>query len=300
MKYVVCYKLVPNESSIGVMPDKSLDLANCEWEIGQYDLRAVEIAARLAEASPENRLIALTAGNAVVENSKLKKSILARGPHELLAVEGDVLSRADSFATAQVLAEAIRGLGEVDAVFFGEGSGDLYSQQVGNITGALLGWNTVNAVSSVQLDGDCLLVERSLEECTEVLRVSLPAAVSVTSDSCLPRLASMKEILKRVHPQRRARRCDRHNLCGADGQRLPRRRRRLRNERHHRGSRRRHLDVRRQGQPSGHLPGRGHHGYIEQHHEPLRCQLLLADRAHRTDTRRGHPGQEGLRPRWTA
>lgn len=44
----------------------------------------------------------------------------------------------------------------------------------------------------------------------------------------------------------------------------------------------------------------GHHGYIEQHHEPLRCQLLLADRAHRTDTRRGHPGQEGLRPRWTA
>ena len=196
MKYVVCYKLVPNESSIGVMPDKSLDLANCEWEIGQYDLRAVETAARLAEASPENRLIALTAGNAVVENSKLKKSILARGPHELLAVEGDALSRADSFATAQVLAEAIRGLGEVDAVFFGEGSGDLYSQQVGNITGALLGWNTVNAVSSVQLDGDCLLVERSLEECTEVLRVSLPAAVSVTSDSCLPRLASMKEILK--------------------------------------------------------------------------------------------------------
>lgn len=103
MKYVVCYKLVPNESSIGVMPDKSLDLANCEWEIGQYDLRAVETAARLAEASPENRLIALTAGNAVVENSKLKKSILARGPHELLAVEGDVLSRADSFATARCL-----------------------------------------------------------------------------------------------------------------------------------------------------------------------------------------------------
>lgn len=196
MNYVVCYKLVPNESSIGVQPDKSLDFSGCEWEIGQYDLRAVETAAKLAEASPENKLTALTAGDAVVENSKLRKSILARGPHEMLAVEGEKLGRADSYATAEVLAEAIRGLGDVDAVFFGEGSGDLYSQQVGSITGALLGWNTVNAVSSVQLDGDALLVERSLEDCTEVLRVALPAAVSVTSDICLPRLASMKEILK--------------------------------------------------------------------------------------------------------
>ncbi len=196
LKYVVCYKLVPNENSIVVRPDGSLDLSGCEWEIGQYDLRAVETAARLTEASPENKLTALTAGPDVVENSKLKKSILARGPQEMLAVKDEKLADADSLAVAEVLAEAIRKLGDVDAVFFGEGSGDLYSQQVGNITGALLGWNTVNAASRVELDGDCLLVERSLEECTEVLRVALPAAVSVTSDICLPRLASMKEVLK--------------------------------------------------------------------------------------------------------
>ena len=196
MKYVVCYKLVPNESSIGVGGDKSLDFGGCEWEIGQYDLRAVETAAKLTEASPENVLIALTVGDAMVENSKLKKSILARGPQELLAVKSEKLANADSLATAQVLAEAIKKIGDVDAVFFGEGSGDLYSQQVGNMTGALLGWNTVNAASRVEADGDGLLVERNLEDCTEVLKVSLPAAVSVTSDSCVPRLASMKEILK--------------------------------------------------------------------------------------------------------
>lgn len=196
MKFVVCYKLVPGENSIVVKPDRSLDFANCEWEIGQYDLRAVETAAQLTETSPENKLIALTAGSDVVENSKLKKSILARGPQEMLAVKDAALAGADSLAVAEVLAEAIRKLGDVDAVFFGEGSGDLYSQQVGNITGALLGWNTVNAVSRVELDGDCLLVERNLEASTEVLKVALPAAISVTSDICMPRLASMKEILK--------------------------------------------------------------------------------------------------------
>src|SRR5699024_2982165 len=134
------------ENSIVVKPDRSLDFTNCEWEIGQYDLRAVETAAQLTETSPENKLIALTAGSDVVENSKLKKSILARGPQEMLAVKDEALAGADSLAVAEVLAEAIRKLGDVDAVFFGEGSGDLYSQQVGNITGALLGWNTVNAV----------------------------------------------------------------------------------------------------------------------------------------------------------
>lgn len=187
---------MPNENSIVVRPDGSLDFAACEWEIGQYDLRAVETAAKLAETSPENKLIALTAGSDTVENSKLKKSILARGPQEMLAVKGEKLGEADSLAVAEVLAEAIRKIGDVDAVFFGEGSGDLYSQQVGNITGALLGWSTVNAVSRVELDGECFRVERNLEECTEVLRVSLPAAISVTSDICVPRLASMKEILK--------------------------------------------------------------------------------------------------------
>jgi len=196
LKIVVCYKLVPNDGNITVKPDKSLDFSACEWEIGQYDLRAVETAAKIAETAADNVLIALTAGDSIVENSKLKKSILSRGPHEMVAVESDKLRNADSAAVAEVLAEAIRALGDVDLVVFGEGSGDVYSQQVGNITGTLLGWNTVNAASRVELDGDGLLVERNLEACTEVLKVALPAAVSVTSDICVPRLASMKEILK--------------------------------------------------------------------------------------------------------
>ena len=50
MKFVVCYKLVPGENSIVVKPDRSLDFTNCEWEIGQYDLRAVETAAQLTQA----------------------------------------------------------------------------------------------------------------------------------------------------------------------------------------------------------------------------------------------------------
>lgn len=196
MKIVACYKLVPDDTQISFRGNGSPDLSACEWQIGQYDLCAVEAAAQLSEKNEGVELVALTAGGEMVENSKLRKSILSRGPQEMLAVKDEKLAEADSYGVAQALSSAIREMGDVSLAVFGEGSGDVYAQQVGNITGALLGWNTVNAVSKIELDGDALIVERSLEDCVETLRVPLPAAVSVTSDICLPRLATMKEILK--------------------------------------------------------------------------------------------------------
>ena len=196
MKIVACYKLVPDETQISFKNAGAPDLSACEWQIGQYDLSAIESVARLAEKSEDCHLIALTAGGDIVENSKLKKSVLSRGPEEMVAVKDEKLANADSFATAAVLAEAIGKIGDVSLVVFGEGSGDVYAQQVGSTVGAILGWNTVNAVSSLELQDGELLVERSLEDCTETLKVALPAAISVTGNICLPRLATMKEILK--------------------------------------------------------------------------------------------------------
>ena len=196
MKIVACYKLVPEETQISFKANGTPDLSACEWQIGQYDLSAIEAAARIAEKNEDCHLIALTAGGDIVENSKLKKSVLSRGPEEMVAVKDAKLAAADSFATASVLAEAIQKIGDVSLVVFGEGSADVYAQQVGPMVGAILGWNTVNAVSSLELVDGELVIERSLEDCTENLKVALPAAVSVTSNICLPRLASMKEILK--------------------------------------------------------------------------------------------------------
>lgn len=194
MKIVSCYKLVP-EGNL-VFGKNGVDASACEWQIGQYDLCAVEVGAQLAEKNAESKYYALTVGGDIVENSKLKKSILSRGPQEMVAVKDAAFDTADSYAVAEALAAQIQALGDVDLVLFGEGSGDVYAQQTGVLTGAILGWNTVNAVSKLELVDGALVVERKLEDCVEVVKVALPAAVTVTSDICLPRLASMKEILK--------------------------------------------------------------------------------------------------------
>lgn len=195
MKVVICYKLVPDVSNVKVKADRTLDLSECEWSISQYDLNATEAANRLVEANEGSTLTALTFGGAITDNSKLRKAILARGPHDLTIVKNDEAGAADTFATAKVLAEAIKKLGDVDVVVFGEGSGDMYVQQTGNMVGATLGWNTVNSVNALSAANGKLQVGRLVEECTENLELTLPAVISVTSDICPPRIAAMRDIL---------------------------------------------------------------------------------------------------------
>ena len=80
-------------------------------------------------------------------------------------------------------------------MLFGEGSGDIYAQQVGLLVGELLQLPVINAVSNIQRNGDRIVVERTLEDEVEVIELSLPAVLCVTSDINTPRIPSMKAIL---------------------------------------------------------------------------------------------------------
>lgn len=194
MKIVVCYKLVPDEQDIVINADSTLSLSRAEWKIGQYDINGVEAGVKLAETTGGSA-VALSVGGTILENSKLRKGILSRGPAELLVVADERLEKADSNTTAKVLAKAIEKIGGVDLVICGEGSGDSYSQQVGVQLGQILGAATWNGIRSLVPSAQGLAVERALEEEVETLEIELPAVVSVTSDINVPRIPSMKEIL---------------------------------------------------------------------------------------------------------
>ncbi len=195
MNIVVCCKLAPDAADIEVNRDGSISLERAEWKIGGFDLHAVEAGVRLVETSA-GKVMALCAGPHQINQSKLKKDLLSRGPDELYLVVDDALAGADTALTAAVLAQAIRKIGPVDLVLFGEGSADLYFQQTGLQVGERLGLPDLNAVSKIEAEDANLVVERSLENEIEVLEVPLPAALSVTTDINQPRLPGMKEILK--------------------------------------------------------------------------------------------------------
>lgn len=193
MKIIVCCKVVPEEQDIAIRPDRSIDLSRASAKISQYDLNALEAAAQLAGADGE--VVALSAGSSRwLDNTKIRKDILSRGPGSLELVMDDSLENALPDRTADVLSAAASAIG-FDLLLFGEGSGDLYAQQVGLLVGEKLGLPTINAVRAIRLEGAGVVVERDLEDVTEVLEMPLPAALCVSSDINVPKIPTMKAIL---------------------------------------------------------------------------------------------------------
>lgn len=196
MNIIVCCKLAPDTNDLRVLDDGSVSVDRAEWVIGDFDLVAMEAGVQAA-ASCGAKLVALSAGNKKLDNSKSRKDILSRGPEELFVVADDALEGADSARTAQVLANAAQKIGDYNLIVCGEGSADLYFQQVGLQMGEKLGLPTINGVSKIQeITADKVVVQRSTEDEFETLEIALPAVLSVTADICQARLPKMQEILK--------------------------------------------------------------------------------------------------------
>lgn len=193
MKILVCYKYIPDENEIKVKSDRSLDLAPAPWMISPYDLNALEAGMRLAAAG-DSTVEVITVGGDVLDNSKMKKAVLSRGPAKMYGIKKEDFT-SNTYTTASLLKQGIEKVGGVDLVICGEGSGDMYSQQLGNLLGALMGVPTLNGVSALSYADGKIIAERTLENRTEVYAITGPAVVSVTSDICPAHIASMKEIL---------------------------------------------------------------------------------------------------------
>ncbi len=194
MNIVVLFKVVPDDQDIQVAGDRSLDFAKAKGVVSAYDLNAIEAAAQLAAANPGSTVTAVTAGPASIDDSKLKKNVLARGVDDLRMVADDALADMDAAATAEVLA-ALLADGSCDIILCGDGSADDYAQQVDVQLAARLGLPSVSAVTKIGGAEGAVVVERTLEDVVEEVRVPLPAVVAVSPDVALPRIPGMKDIL---------------------------------------------------------------------------------------------------------
>lgn len=197
MKIITCCKIVPDEEEIKVQSNRELSMEGVSFKIGQYDLNALESGKQLA-AETGGTMVALSVGsNAALEATKIRKDVLSRGADELNLVIDDIHSFSDSLETAKAIAGALKSCGEYDLVLCGMGSSDMYSQEVGIQVGMLLNIPTVNNVTGIKVSSENVLeVERTLEDEVEVLEVSLPAVLSVSSEINVPSVPSMREIMR--------------------------------------------------------------------------------------------------------
>lgn len=196
MKIITCYKCVPDEQDIVINnADGSLDLSKADGKISQYDLNAIEAAVQLKQQVGEAQVIALSVGGKALTNAKGRKDVLSRGPDELIVVIDDQFEQALPQHTAAALAAAAQKSG-FDLIVCGDGSSDLYAQQVSLLVGETLQIPAINGVSKIlSLAENTLTVERELEDEIETLSIPLPAVVAVSTDINTPQIPSMKAIL---------------------------------------------------------------------------------------------------------
>ncbi|MFR6013123.1 MAG: putative electron transfer flavoprotein FixA [Eggerthella lenta] len=209
MNIVAAFKVVPDDQDIQVSADGTLDYSKAKNTVSAYDLNAIEAAAQLAAANEGSNVVAVTVGGADIDDSKLKKNVLARGVDELYMTADDACKGLDARGTAAALAELVSKVGGFDVVLCGDGSADNYAQQVDVQLADALDLPVVTAVSAVSVEGAVATCDRMLETQLQTVQVDLPAVISVVPDIALPRIPGMKDILAAGKKPM--------NVAGADG-----------------------------------------------------------------------------------
>lgn len=196
MNIIVAIKVVPDDQDITAADDGSLDMSKAHEVVSTYDLNAIEAAAKLAESQDGSTVKAVTVGGSKIDDSKLKKNILARGVDELYMTADDATADLDAHATAEALSAEIGGIGGYDVVICGDGSADNYAQQVDVQLAAKLGVPSVNGVTALEAGDGCIKATRKLEDVVEEVEVPTPCVIAVSPDIALPRIPGMRDILK--------------------------------------------------------------------------------------------------------
>jgi len=195
MRIVVCLKQAVDVSQLKVDPaSRQLLLASAPRKISDFDKNALEEAIKVKEKVPGSEIYTLTV---TAEDAKtVLREALAMGADKAYVVNDVALKSVDTLGTARVLASVIGKIGDVDMVFCGETSLDSFSGLVGSRLAELLGLAQVSSVRKLNVEGDSVVAERTVEDSSEVIRAKLPVLVSVTREINQPRIPSLMMIMK--------------------------------------------------------------------------------------------------------
>ena len=196
MKYVVCVKLTPDTEELDEVQPEDVGSGHLDATLvlNPWDEFAVEEALQLQERF-EGDTVAITVGS---EGSiEALKRAVAMGIEQAALLSDETFEGSDAWGTAHILAEAIKQTADSRLVITGRQSVDGSSGLVPAGLAVKLGWPFVSQVAKIlDMTGDSITVVRALDEGMQIVRVKLPAVISVSKEINEPRLASFMGIRK--------------------------------------------------------------------------------------------------------
>ena len=192
MRIVVCIKQVLDHATIRVSSRGELDTRDGVLVINAADLCALEAALTLRDAHGGD-VIALTLGAPEAEDAL--REALAIGADRAILLNDALFDGSDARAVSYALAQAVRKIGEVDALLAGVASSDVCGGEVGPTMAELLAWPHITGAVCLEVAGKRATAVQSLEDGDRKISVPLPAVVTIARDSNTPRLAPVASIM---------------------------------------------------------------------------------------------------------
>jgi electron transfer flavoprotein beta subunit len=196
VKVVVAVKAVATlDDEVDLVDDETaVDPDGLEWDVNEWDTFSLEEALTLRDAAGDGEVVVVTVGDDEAEESLL--ACLAKGADRAVRIWDDTLAGADPLAVARVLAAGIERESP-DLVLCGVQSSDAVNGATGVATAAHLGLPHVAVVKGLDYDAAAgvATVERELEGgLVEVLRVRVPALLTIQTGINAPRYATLRAI----------------------------------------------------------------------------------------------------------
>ncbi len=196
MNIIVCVKRVPETTDADVIIDKSgkdIEKGGLVFDLNEWDNYAIEEAILLKEKMGGTVTVLSMGGE---ESNESLRKCLAMGADDAVRLTDPAFAGSDGFATARVLAEAIRKI-PYDLVFTGVQAEDDGFGQVGVALAEILGVPHASLVNSLGVQDMKVNAHRELEGgLEEVVEVDLPAVLTIQTGINQPRYVSIMGIRK--------------------------------------------------------------------------------------------------------
>jgi electron transfer flavoprotein beta subunit len=194
MKILVCISNVTDTTTkIKLKPDsKSVDMTGVQWVINPWDELALTRALELKETTGAiiEKVSVAMVGTSEVEPT-LRKA-LAIGADDAFRIDVDPL---DAYQVATELADLIK-TNPFDIILCGIESSDYNGSMVGGMLSELLGYPSVSSVSSLNMNGTAVMLNREIDGGKETISIPLPIVAIVQKGIAIdPRIPSMRGIM---------------------------------------------------------------------------------------------------------
>ena len=196
---ICCVKQVPDPEApasqfkVDEVAKKVLPIPGVQPVPSQFDTIGVEAALRIKDKVGDTTITVLTLGPDSYKDTI--KHCLAMGVDEGVHINDPALNEADHWATAEILAAAIKKLETADLIICGRQAVDWDMGVVGSTLAELMGLPVVTLAKDVQMEGGKVTVERLLMDGAETVEATTPCVITVSNELGEPRYPQLRQIM---------------------------------------------------------------------------------------------------------